>query len=74
MNKINFDFRDYYKRVAAAKDRIDQIRIEAERFRYYDNLSKEDQEEFKQLDRAVRREVADEIEASLQDIKQFIVQ
>ena len=70
MNKLHFDFKGYYERVAATKDRLEQIKIESERFRYYDSLSKEEQEEFKQLDRAVRREVADEIAMSLQMMKQ----
>ncbi|MFD2573807.1 hypothetical protein ACFSUS_24435 [Spirosoma soli] len=66
---INFDFKAHYKRIGATQDRIEQIRIEAEWFRYYDSLSKEEQEEFKQLDRVVRREIADEIAESLQVLK-----
>ena len=69
---IHFDFRAYYERVVSTKDRLEQIQIEADRFRYYDSLSKEEQEEFWQLDRAVRREVADEIAGSLQEMKQQI--
>ena len=72
MNKLSFDFRAYYERVVSTKDRLEQIQIEADRFRYYDSLSKEEQEEFWQLDRAVRREVADEITGSLQEMKQQI--
>ena len=69
MNRLNFDLKKYYERIGAAKDRLEQIRIEAEWFRYYDSLSKEEQQEFWQLDRAVRREVADDIAASLRNIK-----
>lgn len=69
---IKFDFKSHYKRIGATQDRLEQIRIEAEWFRYYDSLSKEDQEEFKQLDRAVRREVADEIANSLQEMKRLL--
>lgn len=69
---ITFDLRTYYKRVGTVQDRLEQIRLEAERFRYYDNLSKEEQEEFKALDRVVRREVADEIAASLQEMQQHL--
>lgn len=72
MNKINFDFRRYYERVTKTKDRLEQIQIEADRFRYYDSLSKEEQGEFWRLDRAVRQEVADEIAASLQNLKQSL--
>ena len=72
MNNLNFDFRGYYERVVATNDRLEQIRIEAERFRYYDSLSKEEQVTFWQLDRAVRREVADEIAVSLQEMKRLI--
>ncbi len=72
MNKINFDFRRYYERVTETKDRLEQIQIEADRFRYYDSLSKEEQGEFWRLDRAVRQEVADEIAASLQNLKQSL--
>lgn len=70
--RIPFDFRDYHKRVAATKDRLEQIQIEADRFRHNDSLSKEKQEEFCQLDRAVRREVADEIAASLEEMKRLV--
>ena len=67
------DLKSYYERTGAAQDRLEQIRIEAEWFRYYDSLSKEEQEEFKQLDRAVRREVADELATALQAIKQHVL-
>lgn len=70
---IKFDFKSHYKRIGAAKDRLEQIKIEAEWFRYYDSLSKEEQDEFWQLDRAVRREVADEIAASLEEMKQHLI-
>lgn len=73
MSKLNFDFKNYYKRVVATTDRLEQIQIEADRFRYYDSLSKEEQEEFWRLDRAVRREVADEIAASLEEMKQHLI-
>lgn len=67
---ILFDLRTYYKQVGNTQDRLEKIRLEAERFRYYDSLSKEEQEEFKQLDRIIRREIADEIASSLQAMKQ----
>ena len=69
---ITFDLRTYYKRAGATQDRLEQIRLEAERFRYYDGLSKEEQEEFKELDRVVRREVADEIAAALQEMQRYL--
>ncbi len=69
---ITFDFKSHYKRIGAAQDRLEQIKIEAEWFRYYDSLSKDDQATFWQLDRAVRREVADEIASSLQEMKRLI--
>lgn len=69
---ITFDFKSHYKRIGATSDRLEQIKIEAEWFWYYDSLSKEEQVTFWQLDRAVRREVADGIASSLQEMKRLI--
>lgn len=62
---ITFDFQQYYERLFKAKDRLEKIRIESEQFRYYDSLSKEDQKEFWDIDRDVRKKQGDKIQALL---------
>lgn len=62
---ITFDFQQYYERLFKAKDRLEKIKIEAEQFRYYDSLSKEDQKEFWDIDRNVRKKEGDKIQTQL---------
>jgi hypothetical protein len=62
---ITFDFQQYYDRLSKAKDRLERIKIESEQFRYYDSLSKEEQKEFWELDRSVRKKEADKIQTQL---------
>lgn len=62
---ITFDFQQYYERLFNTKDRLEKIKIESEQFRYYDSLSKEDQKEFWDIDRKVRKKEGDKIQTSL---------
>jgi hypothetical protein len=62
---ITFDFQQYYERLFKAKDRLEKIKIESEQFRYYDSLSKEDQKEFWDIDRNVRKQEGDKIQTQL---------
>jgi hypothetical protein len=62
---VTFDFQQYYERLSKAKDRLERIKIESEQFRYYDSLSKEDQKEFWEIDRSVRKKEGDKIQAQL---------
>jgi hypothetical protein len=62
---ITFDFQQYYERLFKAKDRLEKIKIESEQFRYYDSLSKEDQKEFWEIDRSVRKKEGDKIQTQL---------
>lgn len=62
---ITFDFQQYYERLFKAKDRLEKIKIESEQFRYYDSLSKEDQKEFWDIDRNVRKKEGDKIQTQL---------
>ena len=62
---INFDFQQYYERLFKAKDRLEKIKIESEQFRYYDSLSKEDQKEFWDIDRNVRKKEGDKMQTQL---------
>jgi hypothetical protein len=62
---ITFDFQQYYERLFNAKDRLEKIKIESEQFRYYDALSKEEQKEFWEIDRSVRRKEGDKIQSQL---------
>jgi hypothetical protein len=62
---ITFDFQQYYERLFKAKDRLEKIKIESEQFRYYDSLSKEDQKEFWEIDRNVRKKEGDKLQTQL---------
>lgn len=62
---ITFDFQQYYERLFNAKDRLEKIKIESEQFRYYDSLSKENQKEFWDIDRKVRKKEGDKIQTRL---------
>ncbi len=62
---ITFDFQGFYDRLFKAKDRLEKIKIESEQFRYYDSLSKEDQKEFWDIDRNVRKKEGDKIQTQL---------
>lgn len=62
---ITFDFQQYYERFFKAKDRLEKIKIESEQFRYYDSLSKEDQKEFWEIDRGVRKKEGNKIQTQL---------
>lgn len=64
-NMITFDFQQYYERLFKAKNRLEKIKIESEQFRYYDSLSKEDQKEFWEIDRKVRKKEGDKIQTQL---------
>lgn len=62
---ITFDFQQYYDRLFNAKDRLEKIKIESEQFSYYDSLSKENQKEFWDIDRKVRKKEGDKIQTRL---------
>ena len=44
---INFNFSDYFRRLREASDSLSESYVKRDKFRYYDALSKEEQQEFK---------------------------
>jgi hypothetical protein len=44
---INFNFSDYFRRLREASDSLAESYVKRDKFRYYDALSKEEQQEFK---------------------------
>jgi hypothetical protein len=44
---INFNFSDYFRRLKDASDSLSESYVKRDKFRYYDSLSKEEQQEFK---------------------------
>ena len=44
---INFNFQDYFRRLKEAPDSLSESYVKRDKFRYYDALSKEEQQEFK---------------------------
>ena len=44
---INFNFCDYFRRLKDASDSLSESYVKRDKFRYYDSLSKEEQQEFK---------------------------
>ncbi len=43
----NFNFSDYFRRLKDASDSLSESYVKRDKFRYYDSLSKEEQQEFK---------------------------
>ena len=46
-----FDFKSHYTKLAHTNSEIEKILLETELFKFYENLSKEEQEKFKSAER-----------------------
>ena len=66
---ITFDFKQFYQLVSSTNDELEKVKIEASYFRYYDSLSKKEQQTFKKLDKETRLAEADRIETELKAMR-----
>lgn len=70
-NKINidFDFKGYYRQMGQVNDELEKIKVEASYFKYYDNLTKDDQIIFKTEDKKIRLSEAEFIQNQIDSLK-----
>jgi hypothetical protein len=71
--EINFDFVNYYRSFGELNNEISKMKKESEYFRYYDSLTKEQQQIFKTLDRKVRASEADFIQSQILEISKSML-